>query len=83
MQPRDAVDQMERRIAEVLRQLQPGWPVFVELGTQYDAALLCAVYVYGSPVPSLVVEHDALKQLAELNAFIDIDLYCRTEQNDE
>ena len=83
IQPIDAVDQMDRCIADVLRQLQSNWSVFVALGTQYDAALVCVVEAYGSPTPALVVEQGALKQLAELNTFIDIDLYCHTDETDE
>lgn len=66
---------LEEHVEAVLQQLKPGWLSLVELGSRNQAKVYCVVRSYGGARPALIFKRGIVKQVAELNAAIEIDLY--------
>lgn len=63
-------------VADVLEQLESAWTTFVELGTQYQAGIQCAIYMHEAQGVGSYWPVDLLRHIVELHAYIDIDCYC-------
>jgi hypothetical protein len=72
----DETTYVEDHVHAVFEVLRPGWQELAELGRRYDAYLDCALYIYETGAPALVLEADDVAALAELNCGISVDLYC-------
>jgi len=70
----DTVD-IESQIKALLKRLCPARQALVSLGKRYDAEVECVMYIYGGERPAEHFDRDAVRQMAELNASIDVDLY--------
>ncbi len=66
---------LEDHVEAVLRQLRPGWLALEDLCLRYQAKLFCVVRSYGGARPALIFNKEIVKQVAELSAAIEIDLY--------
>lgn len=66
---------IERHAENILAALAPAWEKITSLSKIYYVELSCAVYSFGGDRPELGFEKQIIKQLAEIGARIDIDLY--------
>ncbi|HZS93652.1 MAG TPA: DUF4279 domain-containing protein, partial [Chloroflexota bacterium] len=66
-------------VQEILRQLEPHWNEFVELGHKYEAMFGCGCIVRGATGPEMHLESAILSRLVELSASFDIDILCLGE----
>lgn len=66
---------LEEHVRDVLRRIEPAWPVFVDLGARHTAVIECVVWSYGGDRPAITFTPDIVRQAAELHAAIDVDLY--------
>jgi Domain of unknown function (DUF4279) len=71
----DKSSELEEQISDLLQQLKPKWANLLDVCSEYDAEISCAVYSYNSQGPSMHLGKEMLKLLAELNAEVDIDYY--------
>jgi hypothetical protein len=69
-------------IKSILERLEPRWQQFVELGKRYEAGILCRVYAYDSETPEVYFARELVKRIAELGAYIDVDVYCLPSNGD-
>ena len=65
----------ERHINALLARIRPYKQQFIENGKVLHPVLSCVVYSYDGARPSMGFSLDAIQELAELNAEVDIDLY--------
>jgi hypothetical protein len=68
----------ESHLKALLDKIRPYKENFIDAGKKYPAILSCIVYIYGQDRPFVGFESTSVKELAELNATIDIDLYILT-----
>jgi hypothetical protein len=67
---------LEPHVRSVLEQLRPGWHALVAICRDYEAALNCVVNCHlERSTPSLHLDPDMVRALAELGAQVDFDLY--------
>jgi Domain of unknown function (DUF4279) len=67
---------LEEHMESLLKQLEPQWEIFTELGNCYDIEFSCVIYMeFGDQVPAIHFNKDILQKVANLNAEIDVDLY--------
>lgn len=68
---------LETHVDNVLKKLEGSWQSLVSMSAQHEAWLNCVVHSYGGDNPSIGLDREVLKKLAELNAAFDVDLYFR------
>lgn len=71
----DLTRDVEMHVESVLEQLQPGWEALTKISSQYEALICCVVYAY-SHMPAIHFNRQITRKVSELNASIDIDVYC-------
>lgn len=78
--PRDVG--LEDHIADVLGRLRPGWAALARLGTRFDAEISCVVYMREAQGPMAHLDPWLVRRIGELNAAIDLDLYCLADPDE-
>ena len=63
------------QIASVLSRLSTSWEYLCELGRSAQSGLQCTIYMYEAQGPETTIDPTVLRQLAELNASLDYDIY--------
>ena len=66
---------VEQHAEDILTTLAPVWKKFIQLSKNYYVELSCVVYSNGGDRPELGFNNKVVKQLAEMDAHIDIDFY--------
>lgn len=66
---------LKTHVGTLLDNITPFKKNFVKVCSEYPPDLICVVYSYGGDRPAIVFERDIIKELTELNASIDVDLY--------
>lgn len=66
---------LDLHLASVLDRLAPGAETLSRLGAEHDAAVLCTVAITGSTVPTISFDRATIRQVASLNAALDVDVY--------
>jgi hypothetical protein len=72
-------EDLDEHIAELLNRLSQVWEKVINLNKLYYAEISCVVYSYEAQGPGLHLDKKTLKQIAELNAEIDLDYYSLYE----
>lgn len=67
--------EFDKHINALLAKIRPHKQRFIEISKSFNPGLSCVVYSYDGARPSMGFSKDAIKELAEINAEIDIDLY--------
>jgi hypothetical protein len=70
-----ATTDLEEQVKSLLTRLEPVWKAAVALGKGHYAEFSCVVYSYGGDRPAISFDNDVVRQIAELNAALDVDLY--------
>jgi hypothetical protein len=65
----------ESHLRALLDKIRPLKENFINVGKKFPTVLSCIIYIYGEDRPYLGFESTVVKELADLNATIDIDLY--------
>jgi len=71
----DKSTDFEKHIDALLAKIRPHKQQFIEMGKVLSPVLSFVVYSYDGARPSMGFSKEAIQELAELNAEIDIDLY--------
>ena len=66
---------LEAHVNAILHQIAPFKENFRKVAAKYPPMLTCVIYSYDGDRPAIVFERDVVKELADLNALINIDLY--------
>jgi|SRR5579883_2442928 len=66
---------LEEHVENVLGRLRPGWLPLVDFCTENQAKLYCVVRIYGGARPPIIFNRGILRDVVELSAAIEIDLY--------
>jgi pyruvate formate-lyase activating enzyme-like uncharacterized protein len=72
-------EDLDEHITELLKKLSPAWEKVINLNQLYYAEISCVVYSYEAQGPGLHLDKKTLKQMAELNAEVDLDYYSLYE----
>jgi hypothetical protein len=75
----DKYASLEDHVKSVLEQLQPSWSSLVEVSAQNYAEIDCVIYTRGQ-APEMHLDKDILRQISQLNAELDLDLYVLPEE---
>lgn len=67
---------LANQIASVLDRLSPGWECLCQLGQIAEPCMQCVIYMYEAQGPETTIDPGVLRQLGELNALLDYDIYC-------
>ncbi|GFE69891.1 DUF4279 domain-containing protein [Chroococcus sp. FPU101] len=74
----ESSSELEEHIQSIFKQLQPVWSVLKNLCSLYQTEINCVVYV-SEQVPSIHFNPEIIKQIHQLNAALDVDLYVLPE----
>lgn len=66
---------LEDHLKQLLNKVKPYRQNFIELAQKYKLELNCAVYYYEAN-PGIFLESDIIKEVSELNASLNLDIYC-------
>jgi len=72
----DKSEKIDKHVETLLGKIRPNKRHFVRVGNRFHPVLSCVVYSYGGDRPCLGFSRTVIKELAELGADIDIDLYA-------
>ena len=73
---------IEEQVEHLLEQIRPCYEIITELGKKYEIEISCHVHC-GVHIPAIHFNNNIIKQLAQLNASIDVDIYVFPEDEDE
>lgn len=74
--PRDVT--IEEQLKHLVGKIKPHKQKLIEITKKYYTEFGCAIYHY-EVNPGIHLDNNLLKEIAELNARIDLDIYCLTE----
>jgi hypothetical protein len=77
--PDERYEDVERGVDALLSIITPRWDELRSLSCESRVELSIVLYVYES-APAVHLRRDQIARLTELNADIDVDLYCRSSQ---
>ena len=73
----DKSSDLETHVKVLLDRIAPFIENFVKVCEKYPPELVCVIYSYGGDGPAIPFDRKVIRELAALNASIDIDLYVR------
>ncbi len=71
----DKSEDLEKHVMFLLNKIRPIKHNFLRFSINYEPILSCVVYIYDGDRPPLNFSQEIIKELSEINASIDVDLY--------
>jgi len=68
---------IEKHLEHLVNKIKPYKQNFIKIANQYSLELTCAIYYYEAN-PGINLDKNILKELAELNIELGLDIYCLT-----
>ena len=76
----DSLIEVGEQVNGLIQRLKPSWTEFTKLGAQYDAMFTCVIWDYCGARPSIYFDRNIIKDIAELNAEIQVSVYNLEEE---
>lgn len=76
----EPVDYVRQEVISLLERIQLIKPKLLELGNQFDAVLLVAIYTYGQTNPGVYLDKNSVRLLNNLECEVDFDIYSTNDE---